>query len=83
MAKQSTPPKCDYSLRRRFFDFFGKPLKWQDYGHGKFTDLETVQKQIKVLASGSKKVEVEFIHEGKLKDYNGNETGKTMIFEKR
>jgi hypothetical protein len=83
MTKRSTPPKCDYSLRRRFFDHFGKPLKWQDHGHGKFENLETVQRQIKTLAAGSKTVEIEFIHKGELKDYQGNISGKTMIFEKR
>lgn len=83
MPRLPTPPKLDYSLRRRFFDYFGRPLDWQDYGKGQFTDIETVQRQIKTLAAGSKKVEIEFIHKGKLCGFDGLESGKTMIFDKR
>lgn len=83
MPRLPPKPKLNYSLRRRFFDQIGRPLDWQDYGHGEFTNIETVQRQIKMLASNSRKVEIEFIHEGIMKDYQGNETGQTMIFEKR
>jgi hypothetical protein len=79
----SKQKKTDYSLKRRFFSETGNPHEWIDFGKGEFTDLETVQSQIKTLASQSRKVEIEFIREGKLRDYQGNETGKTMIFDKR
>lgn len=83
MPKPQPKPNLNYSLRRRFFNEIGEPLEWHCNGQGQFTDLETVQRQIKMLASNSRKVEIEFIHEGKLKDYQGNEIGKTMIFDKR
>lgn len=82
MPKLPTPPKTNYSLRRRFFDYFGRPMKWQDTGKGVF-DLETVQRQIRTLAAGNKKVEIEFIYNGKLCGFDGNETGATIILEKR
>ena len=79
------PPKSkpDYSLRRRFFTETGQPLDWQDKGEGTFTDLNTVQRQIKMLAGTTRKVEIEFIRDGTLRGYNGEETGKTIIYEKR
>lgn len=78
------PPqsKPDYSIRRRFFNEIGQPLDWQDYGHGVF-DLATVQKQIKMLCQCSRKVEIELVKDEKLLGYNGEETGKTIIYEKR
>lgn len=82
MPRQSKP-KLNYSLRRRFFNQIGEPLAWQDYGQGQFTDLETVQKQIRLLTQCSRKVEIEFIHNGTLRGYNGEETGKTIIYEKK
>lgn len=82
MSKAPTPPKTNYSLRRRFFDYLGRPLDWQDQGKGVF-DLETVQRQIRTLAAGSKRVEIELMYNGKLCGFDGKETGKTMIFEKR
>jgi hypothetical protein len=74
--------KTNYSIRRRYFTETGQPKEWIDYGFGLF-DLPTVQRQIKTLASVSRKVEIELIHEGKLLGFDGKETGKTMIFEKR
>lgn len=82
MSKLPTS-KPDYSLRRRFFTQIGEPLAWVDYGLGKFTDLETVQRQIKTLANVSRRVEIEFIRDGKLLGFDGKEIGKSMIFEKR
>lgn len=75
-------PKLNYSLRRRFFNEINQPLEWQDSGKGTF-DLETVQKQIKMLAGTSRRVEIELVKDGKLLGYNGEETGKTIIYEKR
>lgn len=82
MPKLPTPPKTNYSLRRRFFDYMGMPKNWQDYGRGVF-ELDTVQRQIRMLAAGNKKVEIEFVYNGKLCGFDGNETGTTMIFDKR
>lgn len=75
--------KTDYSLRRRFFSQIGVPLEWRDYGVGSWTDLQTVQSQIKVLASAGRRVEIEFIRDGRLCGYDGNESGKSIIYEKR
>ena len=79
------PPKSkpDYSLRRRFFTETGQPLDWANYGQGMFTDLNTVQKQIKMLAGTSRRVEIEFIRDGTLRGFDGSITGKTIIYEKR
>lgn len=83
MPRLPPKPKLNYSLRRRFFDQIGRPLEWQDYGQGEFTDLETVQRQIKMLSGTSRRVEIELVKDGKLLGYNGEETGKTIIYEKR
>lgn len=83
MPRLPPKPKPDYSLRRRFFDQIGRPLPWQDYGKGEFTDIDTVQRQIKNLAGTTRKVEIEFIYKDKLCDIKGNETGETIIYEKR
>lgn len=83
MPKQLPKSKPNYSLRRRFFNQIGEPLPWQDYGQGYFIDLDTVQRQIKILASVGRKVEIEFIHNGTLRGFNGEETGETIIYEKR
>ena len=82
MAKVAKP-KLTYSLRRRFFSQIGSPMDWMDYGQGEFINLETVQNQIKMLASAGRRVEIEFIRDGKLCGYDGNETCKTIIYEKR
>lgn len=83
MSKQLPKSKPNYSLRRRFFDQIGRPMEWKDYGKGYFTDLQTVQNQIKALASVNRRVEIEFIHEGKLCGFDGKETGKTIVYETR
>ena len=57
-------------------------MEWQDTGKGVF-DLDTVQRQIRTLAAGNKKVEIEFVYNGKLCGFDGKESGETMIFEKR
>lgn len=82
MPRLPSKPKLDYSLRRRFFTETGQPMEWRDYGQGTF-DLDTVQKQIKNLAGTTRKVEIELVKDGKLLGYNGEETGKTIIYEKR
>ena len=82
MPRLPTQSKPNYSIRRRFFTETGKPLDWQDSGIGVF-DLATVQSQIKMLCQCSRKVEIELVYQGKLIGYNGEETGKTIIYEKR
>lgn len=82
MTKLPTQSKPNYSIRRRFFTETGQPLEWQDSGQGVF-DLPTVQNQIKMLCQSSRKVEIELVKGGKLIGYNGEETGKTIIYEKR
>lgn len=82
MAKQPPKPKLNYSLRRRFFTETGQPTDWANYGQGTF-DLATVQKQIKNLAGTTRKVEIEFIHDGTLRGFDGSITGRTIIYEKR
>lgn len=83
MAKRQKQPKPDYSLKRRFFNQIGEPLDWKDYGLGIWTDLETIQRQIKVLASANRRVEIEFMKQGVLCGFDGKETGKSIIYEKR
>lgn len=78
--KDKYAPKLDYSLKRRFFDSDGNPLKWQDHGKGTYIDLKTVQKQITRLVECGKKVEIEFIHEKIKKDYYGYPTKSPLIF---
>lgn len=73
--------QTNYSIRRRFFNEIGLPLEWQDSGSGVF-DLDTFQSQIKMLCQVSRKVEIEVVKDGKLIGYSGNETGKTIIYEK-
>lgn len=75
-------PKLNYSLRRRFFTETGQPMDWQDSGQGTF-DLATVQKQIKNLAGTTRRVEIELIHDGTLRGFDGSITGRTIIYEKR
>jgi hypothetical protein len=82
MPKNRNSDTPDYSIRRRFFNEIGEPLEWQDSGQGVF-DLATVQKQIRMLCQCSRKVEIELVKDGKLLGYNGEETGKTIIYEKR
>jgi len=85
MSKQLPKSKTDYSLRRRFYSVDGKPLKWIDYGFGMFIGLHTVQNQIKILTKNypSKKIEIEFILQGELCGFDGEITGKTIIYDKR
>ena len=82
MPRLPPKPKPNYSLRRRFFTETGQPMEWQDKGEGAF-DLGTVQRQIKLLAGTTRKVEIEFIHDGTLRGFDGKEIGKTIIYEKR
>ena len=78
--KDRYAPKLDYSLRRRFFNEDGEPLDWQDHGRGTYLGIKIVQKQIDILISSGKKVEIEFIHEKTKKDYYGYPTKSPVVF---
>lgn len=83
--KQQQTFKNPYTLRRRFFTQQGTPKDWQDFGKGDFTDIKTVQRQIMMLKSNyiNQAVEVEFKLGDKLMDFNGNETGETILYRRR
>jgi hypothetical protein len=55
---------------------------WQDIGYGEFLSIEDVQQKIKLLVQNYKQkhVEVWFERNGKLLDYNGNETKEPIKF---
>ena len=78
--KEKYAPKLDYSLRRRFFNDDGSPKEWQDHGRGTYQNQKLVQKQINTMISCGKKVEIEFIHEKKRKDYYGYPTKTPVVF---
>ena len=79
-ALKKYAPVLDYSLRRRLFDRHGHPLPWQDLGMGTYLDIKTIQKQIDLLISTGKRVEIEFIHNKKKLDYYGYPLKKPLIF---
>ena len=83
--KQQTRITNPYTLRMRFFDQQGKPREWVKYGTGQFIDLETVQRQIKLMKANypNKQVEVEFKMGGKLFGFDGKETGTTIMYQRR
>lgn len=83
--KQQQKIKNPYTLRTRFFDQKGQPREWSMAGTGQFIDIQTVQRQIRLLKANypNKTVEVEFKMNGKLLGFNGEETGTTMIFKRR
>lgn len=64
-----------FTLRRRFIGKDGKPGEWENKGTGEFTDISTVQRSIMVLKANypHKAMDIEFIHDGKFKDFNGKE----------
>lgn len=74
-----------YTLKMRVYSNDGKPGDWFCKGIGQFIDLQTVQRQIRTMKANypTKTVEFEFMHSGNLLDYNGNITGKPIIFHRR
>jgi hypothetical protein len=81
MAKAK--PKHDYSLNYRVRNHSGNWGEWIGKGFGEWIGLDQLQNQIKMLArSHSRDIEIEFLKDGKLLDFNGNETGKTIIYER-
>ena len=81
MAKS---PKYDYSIRYRIKSNHGIWGNWQE-GSGIWEGLEFAQNQISMIKRGHllKTIEIEFKHEGNLKDYKGEITGKSIIYEAR
>lgn len=66
--------KNPFTLRRRFIGKDGQPGEWENKGTGEFTDIATVQRSIMVLKANypHKAMDIEFIHDGKFKDFKGN-----------
>lgn len=83
--KKQTRITNPYTLKMRFFDQKGTPREWISQGTGQFMDLETVQKQIRLLKANypNKTVEIEFKMNGKLLGFDGEETGKTIMYLRR
>ena len=83
--KKQTKITNPYSLRMRTFNQLGKPNDWINSGTGQFTDIETVQRQIRTLKANypNRTLEIEFKHKNELKGYDGSVTGKSMIYKRR
>lgn len=69
----------------RTFTKVGTPKDWVKCGTGYLTDFAIVQRQIRTLKAGKPRqdVEIELKCNGKLLDFNGNVTGKTILLETR
>lgn len=81
MAKSQ---KERYSLSIRLRSKSGEWMEWQDKGTGEWIGLDHVQKQIAMFKrSFSRDMEVRFERDGKLLDYNGEETGKAIKYDSR
>ena len=85
MPKKQPQIKNPYTLRSRTFNQIGEPNEWTQKGTGEFTDIETVQRQIRMLKANypNRTIEIEFIYQGKLCGYDGKETGKTILLQRR
>lgn len=84
MKKQPTITN-PYTLRMRTFNQVGEPNEWINNGTGQFTDIETVQRQIRTLKANypNRTIEVEFKHLNELRGYDGSVTGKSIILKRR
>ena len=80
--RKATPSHSKFILKRRFINNFNEYTMWQDIGYGEFISIEDVQQKIKLLVQNYKQkhVEVWFERNGKLLDYNGNETKEPIKF---
>jgi hypothetical protein len=80
--RKATPSHSKFILKRRFINNFNEYTMWQDIGYGEFLSIEDVQQKIKLLVQNYKQkhVEVWFERNGKLLDYNGNETKEPIKF---
>lgn len=75
MKRTQQKIKNPFTLRRRFIGKDGQPGEWERKATGEFTDMDTVQRSIMVLKANypHKEMDIEFIHDGKYKDFNGQE----------
>ena len=79
--KRKQKIKNPYHLNFRKKDKNGVWGSWV-FGIGEWESLELAQKQIKnIRQSCFAPLEVQFIKDGMLLDYNGNEIGKSIIYE--
>jgi len=78
MKKTKSPIKNPYTLRMRVLNEDGTAKEWVNIGTGQFISLRVVENQLRILkrSSPNNPIEVEFLHEGKLKDIEGNVIGK-------
>lgn len=85
MKKQQTKINDPYTLRMRTFNKIGEPNDWINSGTGQFTDIETVQQQIRMLKSNypNRTIEIEFRYKGELRGYDGSVTGKSIMLKRR
>lgn len=79
MAKYQ-PIKTDYSLEIRYRQRNGEWSDWKEKGKGQFIDIETVQRQIRMIALAypGREKEVRFEYKGNLCDMWGNITGNVI-----
>lgn len=80
--KKPVVSKPDYSIRRRFFDYNGDPLPWQDHGMGTFIDKKLIQKQIDLLNKRKRKTEIEIILNKERVDYDLYPSKDNLIYDK-
>jgi hypothetical protein len=85
MKKTQTKIQNPYTLRMRTFNQVGEPNAWNQKGTGQYTDIETVQKQIRMMKANypNRTIEVEFVYQGELRGYNGEVTGKNILLKRR
>ena len=85
MKKTQTKIQDPYTLRMRTFTQVGDPNEWLQKGTGQYTDIETVQRQIRTMKANypNRTIEVEFIYEGQLRGYDGEVTGKNILLKRR
>lgn len=82
MPRKKAVSPSDFILKRRFINKFNEFTEWQDIGYGEFLSIEDVQEKIKLLIQNykNKHMEVHFEMNGKLLDFNGNETSHPIKF---
>ena len=80
MSQRLPKLKLDYSLEIRYRLRDGNWSAWSNKGQGIFTNIELVQRQIRLLASAyqNREKEVKFERNGKLCDFSGNVTNQVI-----
>jgi hypothetical protein len=84
MKKKQPEIKNPFYLNHRFQKNDGQWSEWNK-AIGQFTDIETAQKAIRLLkmTKPNNAMEIEFIHQGKKLDFNGNEINKSIIYQRK